>query len=314
MTSDAITVSSVVKRFPRASSPSLDEVSFRVAPGEVFGVLGLAGAGKSTLLGVLATRLRPTGGRVLVGGIDVAAHPVLARRSLALLPGHTTLDPAVTTRRNLLTHAAYHLVPRPVRERRAAELLESLELRSVADARAGSLTPGEALRAMLARALMHDPRVLLVDEPRAGARCFLRDRIIELKREGVTVVLASRDLSEIESVCDRVAVLDRGKLVATGRPAALAGRAGRPRTLVLTVQPRGVRAEEVASMLGRMRSVRAVERSPVDDTALRFRLRCDEEPERLLVEAVEVLGYVGVTTISALCGQVTLAEVVEELR
>ncbi|SFW88570.1 ABC-2 type transport system ATP-binding protein [Amycolatopsis australiensis] len=314
MLSDAITVTAVVKRFPQAMSPSLDRVSFRVAPGEVFGVLGFAGAGKSTVLGVLATRLRPTGGRVLVGGTDVAAHPVLARRSLALLPGHTTLDPAATTRQNLLAHATYHLISRPVRERRADQLLESLELRPVADARAGSLTPGEALRVMLARALMHDPRVLLVDEPRAtnaAARGFLRDRIVELKREGVTVVLASRELNEIEGICDRVAVLDRGKLVATGKPATLIDR---PRTLVLTVQLRGVCAEEVASMLGRMRSVRAVERSPAEDTTLRFRLRCDEDPARLLAEAVEVLGYVGVTTISALCGQVTLADVMEDLK
>ncbi|MEO8899805.1 MAG: ABC transporter ATP-binding protein [Candidatus Dormibacter sp.] len=221
----AVVVRDLVKRYPKRPTNAVDGVSFAVGQGEVFGLLGPNGAGKTTTVGVLTTRVRPTGGYAEVAGIDVARDPVGAKRRLAVVPQRSNLDRALSARQILLFHAAYFGVPAEERTRRANELLEQFGLTERADDKVDFFSGGQSQRIMIARALMHEPEVLFLDEPTTGldpqARLFVWDRIRDLKSRGVTMILTTHDMEEAASLCDRVAIMDRGKLLASDTPDAL---------------------------------------------------------------------------------------------
>ena len=143
-------------------------MSFDVRPGEVFGLLGPNGAGKTTTIGVLTTRVVPTGGLASVAGVDVVRDPVQARSALAVIPQRSNLDRALSIRNNLIFHAAYHGVPSKERSKRADELLEQFGLLDRANVKPDMFSGGQAQRVMVARALMHAPKVLFLDEPSTG--------------------------------------------------------------------------------------------------------------------------------------------------
>src|SRR5262249_14727203 len=147
---------------------AVDGISFAVRPAEVFGLLGPNGAGKTTTVGVLTTRVRPTGGTALVGGIDVVRDPVAARRRLAVVPQRVNLDRSLTARQNLVFHAASHGVPGAERNRRADTLLEQFGLADRGGDKVDRMSGGQSQRLMIARALMHAPQVLFLDEPTTG--------------------------------------------------------------------------------------------------------------------------------------------------
>lgn len=221
----AVCVDDLKKIYRKDAPPAVSGLSFSVFPGEVFGLLGPNGAGKTTTVGILTTRVRPTSGRAVVAGANVMTEPRRARQLLAVVPQRVNLDRSLTIRNNLLFHAAYHGVRRAERTARADELLQKMGLAEQADSRVDWLSGGLAQRVMIARALMHRPAVLFLDEPTAGldpqARVFVHDRIADLREEGVTVVLTTHDMDEAEKLCDRVGIIDHGSLLVLDSPAAL---------------------------------------------------------------------------------------------
>jgi ABC-2 type transport system ATP-binding protein len=252
------------KRYPRRPVDVVDGLSFEVAPGEVFGLLGPNGAGKTTTMGILTTRVLPTAGVVRLAGLDVVAEPARARAALAVVPQRNNLDRSLTIRQNLVFHASYHLVKRRRSEARADELLEQFGLADVAGESADDLSGGQAQRVMIARALMHAPQVLFLDEPSTGldpaSRLFVWERVAELRGTGTTVVVTTHDMHEAATVCDRVGVVDHGKLLVTGRPADLVADLSGERTLDTRVRlADGVTASELTERLQSVEHVARVE-------------------------------------------------------
>jgi ABC-2 type transport system ATP-binding protein len=258
-----VEVRDLVKRYRKARSNAVDGVSFAVRRGEVFGLLGPNGAGKTTTVGVLTTRVRRTGGEARVSGVDVGSDPVRARSLVAVVPQRNNLDRSLSIRQNLLFHAAYHGVPAPERARRAAELLEEFGLADRADDKPDMFSGGQAQRVMVARALMHAPEVLFLDEPTTGldpaARLFVWDRVRDLRARGVTIVLTTHDMDEAAELADRVGIMDHGKLLALDTPAALTrGLPGRT-TLEVAVTLDGTPADALLTELGALGGVERVE-------------------------------------------------------
>ena len=235
----AVEVVDLVKRYPKAPVDAVAGMSFQVRRGEIFGLLGPNGAGKTTTVGVLTTRVRATSGRALVDGVDVLADPVAARARLGVVPQRTNLDRSLTIRENLLFHAAYHGLGRSESAARADRLLEAFGLAERSDGKPDVFSGGQSQRVMIARALMHDPSVLFLDEPATGldpaARLFVWDRIRDLRDAGTTVVLTTHDMDEAQALADRVGIVDRGTLLALDTPAALVAALPGSATLDLTV-------------------------------------------------------------------------------
>ena len=237
----AVDVKDLVKRYPKAAVNAVDGLSFDVAAGEIFGLLGPNGAGKSTTIGILTTRVKATSGSASVAGRDVIRDGVRARSAFAVVPQHSNLDRSLTPRQNLTFHAAYHGFSRAARNARAADLLDEFGLAARADTKIDFFSGGMAQRLMIARALMHDPTVLFLDEPTTGldpqSRIFLWERVREMRDRGVTIVLTTHDMDEAAEMSDRVGIVDHGKLLALDTPAALTRRLSGQAVLELTVTP-----------------------------------------------------------------------------
>lgn len=243
-----IHVENLVKRYPRRPSNAVDRISFDVRRGEIFGLLGPNGAGKTTTIGILTTRVRPTAGLVEIGGVNVAKNPVEAKRHIAVVPQLNNLDRSLTARQNLVFHAAYFGMGKAEREQLADRLLEQFGLQERGGERVDRYSGGMAQRLMIARALMHRPEVLFLDEPTTGldpqSRLFVWDRVREMNGEGLTVVLTTHDMDEAEAVCHRVAIIDHGRLLALDTPDALKRLV--PGSRVLTVHLRFEDADSAA--------------------------------------------------------------------
>jgi len=220
-----IMVEALEKQYPRSPVKAVNGISFMVGRGEVFGLLGPNGAGKTTTIGVLTTRVLPTGGRATVAGVDVVADPVGVKPHIAVVPQRNNLDRSLTAIENLTFHAAYFGIPRGERKRRAMELLKQFGLGERADDKVDKYSGGMAQRLLIARALMHSPQVLYLDEPTTGldpqARLFLWEMIQTLNQHGLTVFLTTHDMEEAERLCQRVAIMDHGKILALDTPANL---------------------------------------------------------------------------------------------
>jgi ABC-2 type transport system ATP-binding protein len=261
---DLVVVDQLVKRYPKLPFNAVDGVSFSVRPGEVFGLLGPNGAGKTTTIGVLTTRVRPTSGRAVVAGIDVTEDAVSAKRALAVVPQRSNLDRSLTAKRNLLFHAAYFGVPEAERNARAAKLLEEFGLADRADDKVDRFSGGQAQRLMIARALMHDPKVLFLDEPTTGldpqARLFVWDRIREQRERNVTVLLTTHDMDEATELADRVGIMDHGKLLALDTPSALTSLVPGESTLEIGIEPDGAGPRGMDGLVTALGELRGVER------------------------------------------------------
>ncbi|WCB96888.1 Linearmycin resistance ATP-binding protein LnrL [Baekduia alba] len=220
-----IDVADLRKRYAGAKSEAVAGVSFRVEEGEVFGLLGPNGAGKTTTIGTMTTRVRPTSGSVVVDGVDVVADPVAAKLRIAVVPQRANLDRSLSALENLTFHAAYFGYGRRERNVRAREMLERFGLQGRGDDRVDNYSGGMAQRLIIARALMHDPRVLFLDEPTTGldpqSRLFLWDQMEALKARGVTLLLTTHDMAEADRLCDRIAIVDHGKVIASDTPRGL---------------------------------------------------------------------------------------------
>src|SRR5258706_7445590 len=221
----AIIVEHLMKRYRRAQRNAVDDISFSARRGETFGLLGPNGAGKTTTIGILTTSVWPNGGRATIAGIDVVTNPIGAKQRIAVVPQRNNLDRTLRISEILTYHAAYHGVPRAERTARANTLLEELGLNERRKEKLGWLSGGLEQRVMLARALMHEPEVLFLDEPTNNldpqTRLFLWERIQALHERGVTIVLTTHDMEEADRLCDRIAIMDQGRILALDTPDGL---------------------------------------------------------------------------------------------
>jgi ABC-2 type transport system ATP-binding protein len=204
---------------------AVDRLDLDVRPGEIFGLLGPNGAGKTTTVGMLTTRVVPTGGQAFVGEVDVVAKPALAKQLLGVVSQQNTLDRQLTVWENLYVHGLLFGVPRAESRETADRLLEQFQLAKWARASVFALSGGMAQRLMVARAIFHRPAVLFLDEPTAGldpqSRLALWEILGDLNNDGQTILLTTHYMEEADRLCDRVAIMDHGRILALGTPADL---------------------------------------------------------------------------------------------
>ena len=320
----AVEVLDLVKRYPKSPVNAVDGVSFEVAAGEVFGLLGPNGAGKTTTVGMMTTRVRPTAGSARLGGVDVVRDPVRARQQLAVVPQRSNLDRSISIRDNLIFHAAYHGVPARERERRADETLDQFGLLDRSKDKPDFFSGGQSQRVMIARALMHAPRVLFLDEPTTGldpaARLFVWDRLRELRDSDVTLILTTHDMDEAAFLADRVGIMDHGKLLALDTPSALMRSLEEEGTLELAADlpADGAVVDALAALAGvdRVEQIQLGAENGLPETAapdpqpFRVRLYLAESNAALLVApAAAVLAEHGLALQDVKLGAVTLEDV-----
>ncbi|HEX2719263.1 MAG TPA: ATP-binding cassette domain-containing protein [Gemmatimonadaceae bacterium] len=246
---------------------ALEALDLEVGEGEFFGLLGPNGAGKSTTLGILTTRIRPTAGTALVAGEDVVRHAPRVRQRIGVVPQRPNPDRGLDVLENLVFHAAYFGVPRAEAEQRASRLLEMLSLTEKRGSKVDELSGGQQQRLMIARALIHEPDVIFLDEPTVGldpqARLALWDILRELHDAGRTIVMTTHYMEEADQLCERVAIVDRGKLLALDTPARLKERAPGGTLVILTLDGDATDAAQ------RARRVAGVERVESEATTMR---------------------------------------------
>jgi ABC-2 type transport system ATP-binding protein len=210
---------------PRGPIVAVDGIDLEIASGEFFGLLGPNGAGKSTTIGMLTTRVKPTGGLAEVAGIDVTKNPAAAKLRLGVVPQTNTLDRALSVRDNLVFHGRYFGMSGKESKRRADELLERFELTDRGESLVLTLSGGMAQRLMFARAMLHEPDVLILDEPTSGIDPQTRINLWEILRglhaDGQTILLTTHYMEEADTLCERLAIIDHGRVLALGSPAEL---------------------------------------------------------------------------------------------
>ena len=231
----AIAIDSLCKTYA-GGKRALDDVTFDVPRGQIFGLLGPNGAGKSTLINILAGLVNKTSGTASIWGFDIAEHPRNAKRSIGIVPQEILFDPFFTPREALELQAGLYGVPKS--ERRTDALLEAVALSDKADAYARTLSGGMKRRLLVAKALVHRPPIIVLDEPTAGVDIDLRRQLWTLVRAlnaaGTTVVLTTHYLEEAEELCDRIAIINHGRLIANEPTATLINMA-REKVVVVTV-------------------------------------------------------------------------------
>ena len=220
----AVRTAALSKTYPGGLT-AVDALDLTVGAGEIFGLLGPNGAGKTTAIGMLTTRVVPTSGSATVRGVDVVAEPARAKQRIGVVPQTNTLDRSLDVRENLYYHGRYFGLSAQASRARADDLLARFRLTEKARERPAALSGGMAQRLMVARALLHRPAVLFLDEPTTGldpqSRMALWDLLVELHDEGETIVITTHYMEEAERLCDRVAIMDHGRLLTVGTPGAL---------------------------------------------------------------------------------------------
>jgi ABC-2 type transport system ATP-binding protein len=210
---------------PSREIVALDGLSLDVHAGEIFGLLGPNGAGKSTTVGILTTRVRPTNGQAWIGDYDVWGQQVEVKRLIGVVAQRPNLDFSLTAREILQFHGAYFGLDSRARSARASELLERFKLSDRADQMVRGFSGGMMQRLSIARAMMHDPQVLFLDEPSAGldpqTRLLLWEIIREYNQSGKTILLTTHNMEEADALCQRLAIIDHGRNIALGTPAEL---------------------------------------------------------------------------------------------
>ena len=222
---EVIRCEQLTKRYPDGNILAVDRLDLRVYGGEIFGLLGPNGAGKTTTVGMLTTLVVPTSGRAIVAGIDVVAHPALVKRVIGVVAQTNNLDRALTVWENLYYHGRFFGMSARESREVADKFLVDFRLMERAKADVMAISGGMAKRLQVARALLHHPSVLFLDEPTAGldpqSRLVLWDILGKLHAEGQTILLTTHHMEEADSVCDRIAIMDRGRILAMDTPKSL---------------------------------------------------------------------------------------------
>jgi ABC-2 type transport system ATP-binding protein len=269
MTRPAIVTEDLRKTFPYGphTIKAVDGIDLNVADGEFYGLLGPNGAGKSTTIGMLTTRVKPTSGRAVVAGIDVQKNPVEVRRRVAVVTQTNTMDRQISVIENLEFRGRYFGLGRKESRRRAMALLEEFGIADKAKASLDEVSGGQARRAMICRAVMHKPELLVLDEPSAGVdpqtRLHLWGLLKQLHAGGQTILLTTHYMDEAEGLCDRLAIVDHGRVVAGGTVEEIKTASGAESVITVTFDGDAAPAAETA---GKLHDVSRVE---VDGAKLR---------------------------------------------
>src|SRR5665213_1254647 len=257
--STSIQVEHAVKRY--GAFEAVKDVSFSVADGEIFGLLGPNGAGKSTLIRMMTTLIPLTGGKAIVAGHDVAKEPDAVRRMIGVIPQAMTSDPDLTVEENLSIYAKLYSVPRAERIKNINDVLEAVDLIKWRGAQTKTLSGGMRRRLEIARGLVHNPKIFFLDEPTTGLDPVSRVAVWEMldnlkKRHHLTMLITTHYMDEADRLCDRIAIVDHGKLVALDTPMAL--KANVPGTNVVEAQFSN-ESIDWPERLGRLEGVMSVE-------------------------------------------------------
>jgi ABC-2 type transport system ATP-binding protein len=288
---EVIRTAELTKFYPGMDVAAVDKLDLSVHAGEIFGLLGPNGAGKTTTAGMLTTRVIPTSGTAYVGAIDVVAHPALAKQLIGIVSQQNTLDRQLTVWENLYFHGRLFGISASDSRRKADELLEQLHLSKWAKASVYALSGGMAQRLMMARAIFHRPAVLFLDEPTAGldpqSRLALWEILGELNEAGQTILLTTHYMEEADELCDRLAIMDHGKILALDTPAALKKSVGVD--TIATIKATGGELQTLSERLSG--AIAEVSNTRVIDGGVELHVK---EAERLvprLVNATEEAGF-----------------------
>ena len=280
----------LTKVYPGTDFKAVDRLDLSIQAGEIFGLLGPNGAGKTTTAGMLTTRVIPTAGRARVGAVDVIAHPALAKQLIGIVSQQNTLDRQLTVWENLYFHGRLFGIPAPESRASADRLLEQFHLSRWAAASVFALSGGMAQRLMVARAIFHRPAVLFLDEPTAGldpqSRLALWDILGELNRAGQTIMLLTHYMEEADRLCNRVAIMDHGRILALDTPAALKQSVGAD--TIVTVKAAGDRSQLAAGLRAGVDGVTRTR--PIDD-GVELHVKGAERIIPRVVSAAEGAGF-----------------------
>lgn len=273
---------------PSSDVVALESLDLDIRAGEFFGLLGPNGAGKTTAIGILTTRVRPTSGKAIVAGADVVADSVRVRQTIGVVPQRPNADLSLNVLENLQFHAAYFGIPTDVATKRAYELLERLGLADKANSKLNELSGGQQQRLMIVRALMHEPDIIFLDEPTVGldpqARLDLWEILRDLHRRGRTIVMTTHYMDEADRLCDRLAIIDRGKLLALDTPRALKAKAPGGTLIELVLDGDPAPAGEIAE------TITGISHVEINDGMLRAHSSRGGQSLPALIEAVESTG------------------------
>jgi ABC-2 type transport system ATP-binding protein len=249
---------------------AVDGIDLNVSAGLIYGLLGPNGAGKTTTISIATTRAIPTAGSVKIAGVDVVALPALARRSIGVVPQYNTLDRSCTVAENVYFHCLYFGMSKAEARTRTAELLAQFRLSDRAGQYPNSLSGGLAQRLQIARAIAHRPKVLFLDEPSAGldpqSRLAMWEAVQGLRGEGITVVLTTHYMEEADELCDRLAIIDHGKILIEDTPAALKASLGGDKIVDLKL----ANLERAGEMLTQLLGVEGVSSAEVTESGVRI--------------------------------------------
>ena len=269
---------------------AVDGMNLTVSQGEIFGLLGPNGAGKTTTASMLTTRVIPTSGRAIVGGVDVVRHPAVAKQLIGVLPQTNTLDRSLTVWENLYFHGRFFGMGSKASRTAADELLVKFRLTERAKAPVMALSGGLAQRLMVARALLHNPAILFLDEPTAGldpqSRIGLWEIVGALHETGQTVVLTTHNMEEADQLCDRIGIMDRGRILSLGTPAELKQSVGAD--TIVTVSSDGDLERLAESLCDR---VEGVDGASVHDGSVQVAVRGTDRVLVRVIGAAEEAGY-----------------------
>ncbi len=269
---------------------AVDGIDLHVSAGQIYGLLGPNGAGKTTTISIATTRAVPTAGSVKIAGVDVVASPALARRSIGVVPQYNTLDRSCTVAENIIFHCLYFGMSRAEAKARTAQLLDQFRLSDRAAMYPQALSGGLAQRLQIARAIAHRPKVLFLDEPSAGldpqSRIAMWEAVQGLRGEGITVVLTTHYMEEADELCDRLAIIDHGKILIEDTPAALKASLGGDKIVDLKLAS----GDTAAQVMERVMTVAGVTSAEKTETGVRVFARSEDGIITKIVNASDGLG------------------------